>query len=69
MCHVQPEHINLLRIIGTVLLAAGVISIQAKKTYAKEIIKRSDRPFAYWLTVIFFLGFGASMWFGTYYCR
>ncbi len=69
MCHVQPEHINLLRIFGTGLLAAGVLSLFAQKTYYRGIIKREDSPFSYWFMVIFFLGFGASMWFGTYYCK
>lgn len=69
MCHVQPEHINILRVFGTVLLTVGLVSISSQKTYAKEVIKKADRPFAYWSIVIFFLGFGVSMWFGTYYCR
>lgn len=43
---------------GTVLLSGGVISLLAKVTYFRGLIRRSEQPRTYWFVTLWMLGFG-----------
>lgn len=59
MCIIPPENLGTLKFFGTVLLCGGIVSLIAKATYFRGLIRRSEQPRTYWFVTLWMLGFGS----------
>lgn len=68
MCKISPEHVRMLSLFGGSFLIFGVISIYLGATYYRRVIRRSEEPVAYWVTVAALLLIGGLTLAGVLFC-
>lgn len=68
MCHVQPEHVSMLRLFGGIMLTGGIISYIKDVTYFRGVIYKANDPFGYWTGTIGMSFLGCMTLFDVYFC-
>lgn len=68
MCHVQAEHITMLRYFGSFMLFAGVISYFTETSYFRGVIYKAEDPYNYWAATIGMSFLGVMTLFGLHFC-
>ncbi len=68
MCKIAPNHVGMLRFLGSVFLMCAFVSIVSGKTYYKGVIIRSEEPLAFWIAVGAYLILGTFILLGTHIC-
>lgn len=69
MCHVNPNHVEMLRHFGSGFVIYALFCILWGRTYAKGWIVRAEEPWSFWSAVLMFFLLGMMILIGTYVCQ
>ena len=69
ICHVQPEHVSMLKFFGSVALVSGIVSYIKGVTYFRGLIYKSEDPTGYWTATISLCVLGGFVLLGVQVCQ